>query len=605
MGPWIETLFERARARRLDRIAATYAVGGWLLVQAASIALPAFDAPPWALRWLIVASVVGFPLALIAGWTLNRDRGDAATAAPLKGREAVFLGLIALVAVLSLGELALHWSGAASVAEPLQAESGAPPRSVAVLPFDNLGGDPKDKYFSEGVSDELIGLLARNPALRVVARTSSFFFEGKEQDIRVIAQKLNVRSVLEGSVRQDGDRVRIEASLVNAADGYQLWSQSYDRSLSDILAVQSDIAQSIADALAPRLAGDNAQPHVPKPAQIDPDIYRDYLQAQVYFDQRLTEHQTPASRDAVERAVALFRKVAAAAPDFADGQAALALALPYIEHGNEYDAQIRQAIARALAIDPENPAALTAAMEFAQDNRDWGAVIRSATILRQTGQHTAIGAQGLADAYDGFNFPEAALAENREWTRLDPFSYPAWQGVARDNFELARFADAVSASDEALALHPGDPVMLEYKCVSLAYLKRIAEARAALASLSAPGIPAQLATHCSFFNLLNSEGAGPAIAFAEAVLRQDPRKIGEPGDLGFMLSHAGANDLAMDSYEKALQDGSFAFGFYPGRSTPPAFLQTPRWIALTQTPTFRAWSDARERARRAWSFPAP
>ena len=296
MVRWTEALFEQARARRLDRIAAAYAVGGWLLVQAASIALPAFDAPAWALRWLIVASIVGFPLALIGGWTLNRDRGAAG--APLKGREAVFLGLIALVAVLSLGELALHWSGAAPVL-PLQAGSDAPPRSVAVLPFDNLGGDPKDRYFSEGVSDELIGLLARNPALRVAARTSSFFFEGKEQDIRVIAQKLNVRSVLEGSVRQDGDRVRIEVSLVNATDGYQLWSQSYDRSLSDILAVQAEIAQSIATALAPQLTGESARPHIPKPAQIDPDVYRNYLQGQVYFDQRLTEGQTPTSRDAL------------------------------------------------------------------------------------------------------------------------------------------------------------------------------------------------------------------------------------------------------------------------------------------------------------------
>ena len=292
----------------------------------------------------------------------------------------------------------------------------------------------------------------------------------------------------------------------------------------------------------------------------------------------------------------------AAAPDFADGQAALASALLYVDVDQ---AQIRDAIARALAIDPENPGALTAAIDLAQNGQDWGAVIRNATILRRTAQHTALGAQGLASAYDGFDFSEAALAENREWARLDPFSNPAWQGVARDNFVLARFADAVMASDEALALHPGDPVTLQYKCVSLAFLKRLAEARAVLASLSAPGIPAALATHCKFFILLSSEGAMPAIAFAEDVLKHDPKKIGNPGDLGFMLSHAGADDRAMDSYEKALRAGDFVFGFYPGRSTPPAFLRTPRWIALTETPAFRAWSNARETARRAWSFPAP
>ncbi|HEY4123581.1 MAG TPA: hypothetical protein VGM36_03145 [Rhizomicrobium sp.] len=594
MGAWIERWLEQIRARQLDRIAATYAVVGWLLVQAASIALPAFDAPPWSLRWLIVATIVGFPLALIAGWLLNKDEAREGVRPSLKGREAIFLGLIGLVAVLSLGELALHWSSAPR--EAAEQTLTASPRSVAVLPFDNMSGDPRQRYFSEGISSELIGLLARNPALHVAARTSSFFFEGKEQDIRAIAEKLNVRAVLEGSVQSDGSHLHIEASLVNAADGYQLWSQSYDRSLSDILAVQADIARAIAKALAPALTGTPVKSRIPEPAQIDPAIYRDYLQAQFYFDQRLSEGQTPTSRDALNRAVTLFRKVAAAAPDFADGQASLANALHTIEDSTELDDEIHRALKRALAIDPENPQALVVGIEIAGEKWDWDGVIRNAVTLKRTAARTAIGAQGLATASFDFNLPEGTDYA-REWARLDPFSYAAWASVTNGDFADARFEDAIAAANEALVLHPDDPVTKEYKCVSLASLNRIAEAKAVADALSKPGIPIPLQTHCQFFVILHSAGPKAAVAFVNAVLAHNPADAGDVADVGFMLSHTAAVDQAMDWYDRALTPQHWGFNFYPGKTAPQTFLDNPRWIALTQQPQYRAWMAAREKAK--------
>jgi TolB-like protein/Flp pilus assembly protein TadD len=592
MESWIEARLSWIRVRQLDRLAAAYAVGGWLLVQAASIALPAFDAPGWALRWLIVATVVGFPFALTVGAVLNKGTDGRALA--VGGREAIFLAVVGLVAVLTLGELAWHWSATSSATGPAS-DLSAPPGSVAVLPFDNMSDDPRERYFSEGISDELIGLLARNPSLRVAARTSSFFFEGKSQDIRSIAQKLNVRSILEGSVRQDGTRVRIEASLVNAADGYQLWSQSYDRSLRDILTVQAEIAQSIAQALAPTLTGKPSVPRLPKPTQLDPQVYRDYLQAQFYFDQRLTEGQTPASRSALEQAVMLFRKVAAVAPDFADGQASLARALIYVEKDSELDDEIGQALRRALTLDPDNPQALLVAIETAEGRWDWDGVIKNAALLKRSSEHTAVGAQGLADVYAAFAVTDKALDKYREWARLDPYSNAAWQGVARSYFVQARYADAVNAANEALALHPDDPVTLEYKCVSLANLKRLPEAKAVLTLLSAPGVPVPLTTHCKFFVTLNSDGPDRAIAVVNDVLEHDPGNAGPTGDVGFMLSHAGAFDQAMDWYEKSFVNKDFVFGFYPGQSTPAAFVTTPRWIALTQRPEYQRWLAARAR----------
>ncbi len=591
MGSWIEARLSWMRVRQLDRLAAAYAVGGWLIVQAASIALPAFDAPGWSLRWLIVATVVGFPVALIAGAIVNKGTGGQSVS--LGGREATFLAVVGLVAVLTLGELAWHWSSMSSTASI--AEVSAPPGSIAVLPFDNMSADPRERYFSEGISDELISLLARNPALRVAARTSSFLFEGGSQDIRSIATKLNVRSILEGSVRQDGGRVRIEASLVDATNGYQLWSQTYDRSLRDILMVQAEIAQSIAQALAPTLTGRPSKPFVPKPTPLDPQIYRDYLQAQFYFDQRLSEGQTPASQMALDQAVSLFRKVAAAAPDFADGQASLADALNWVEKDTELDADIHQALERALMLDPENPQALLVALDSADAQWDWDKFIATAAILKRTSEHTAVGVQGLASVYDVFGITDKALSYYREWTRLDPFSKLAWQGVARTYFVQARYTEALRASDEALALHPDDPVPKEYKCVSLSYLKRFDEAKAMLDQLSVPGVPHRLATHCRFFLTLNSSGPQAAIAVVNTVLEHDPADAGPPGDVGFMLSHSGPFDQAMDWYEKSFANRDFGYGFFPGASAPAAFLKFPRWIALTEQPEYQRWSAARAR----------
>jgi TolB-like protein len=596
MGAWIERWLEQIRVRQLDRIAAAYAVVGWLLVQAASIALPAFDAPAWSLRWLIVATIVGFPLALTAGWLLNKGEAREGERPSIKSREAIFLTLIGLVALLSLGELAWHWSSAAPVT-PIEA-STAPAGSVAVLPLDNMSADSRQKYFSEGISAELINLLARNPALHVTARTSAFFFEGKSLDIRQIARKLNVRSILEGSVSTDAGHVHIDVALVNAADGYQLWSQSYNRSLSDILAVQSEIAASIAKALAPTLTGIHPKPQIPKPIQIDPAVYRDYLQAQFYFDQRASEGRTPTSDAAVAAALALFRKVTAAAPDFADAQAGLAHALLFTEKDRKLEPQIQQALQRALALDPQNPEALTVAIN---DTKDLDAVIKYAVILKRSGVRTAVGAEGLGDAYDAFALLDDAAAQYRHWAAFDPFSADAWRNVVNVTFANARYADTVKASDQALALHPNDPAVLEYRCVSLTYLKRIAEAKAALAIISQPGIPKPLATHCHFFILLNGEGDKAAIKFVNSVLAHDPKDAGYIADAGFMLSHTSAIDEAVAYYEKSLRAGQFYFGFYPGKSAPPAFLNSPRWIAFTRDPKYRAWAAARERAKAALS----
>jgi len=295
----MERILQLARQRKLDRVGAGYAVVAWLVVQGASIALPAFDAAPWVMRWIIVASIAGFPLALALAWHLRADE----TASPTRSRGVrrwVLPGIMAFVFLALLAQLAIYWSRGAS----LIASSGTTTTaqaSVAVLPFANLSGDPAKRYFSDGIADQLITELSRRKNLRVAARTSSFSFGGGNADIKTIARALNVAAVVEGSVREDGNRVRIVAELISASDGFQIWSDSYDRDLTNILALQDDIARAISAALSHKLTGQSdadPAPRVRPAPKLDPDVYRDYLQGQFYFAQR--------SEEGIKRAIDLF-----------------------------------------------------------------------------------------------------------------------------------------------------------------------------------------------------------------------------------------------------------------------------------------------------------
>src|SRR3954468_21399157 len=281
----MEQLLELARERKLDRVGATYAVAAWLLVQAASIAPPAFGPPAWVLRWLIVAAMAGFPLVLAGAWVKFSRAPMAAAPRPFDRKDWLLTGLIGLVAVLLLVQLALgfSWRSTRSASQPMPQQAVS---SVAVLPFANLSGDPSKAYFSDGIADQLISELARTPSLRVAARTSSFAFRGKDVDIKAIAKALNVRSVLEGSVREDGTRVRIAAELVDASNGFQIWSETYDRDLTNILALQDEIAGAIARALSKRFWGRVAATRPVDRVRIDPEAYKFYLQGQFYLAQR-------------------------------------------------------------------------------------------------------------------------------------------------------------------------------------------------------------------------------------------------------------------------------------------------------------------------------
>ena len=278
----------------------------WVGVQAASIALPAFDAPAWVLRVVILLFAIGFPLALLLAWALElTPQGPKFTAGKVGNQRMAWLaaGLTALaLAWFYYGQPALRSRDVAPVDE----------RSIAVLPFANISGKADEDYFSDGMTEELLNVLAKVPQLKVVARTSVFQFKGKGGDIREIGRKLGVTNIVEGSVRRDGPQVRITAQLVRVADGFHVWSQGYDRELKGVFALQDEIAQRIGDAL--KLSLGVAAPIAAR-TPIDPEAYDEYLKGRALLRQR---NDLPA-------AIAHFKKAVAKAPEFAAGWSSLSL----------------------------------------------------------------------------------------------------------------------------------------------------------------------------------------------------------------------------------------------------------------------------------------
>ena len=248
------SLLQTLRSRKLAQWLLAYAAGAWVLLQVLSLLMGAYHWPDGVLRIAIGISVVGFFLTLVLAWYHGERGMQRATRT-----EIILLAAIALIGgiAISLGEEKTAPAAKVRTAAVASTPGVSPPstagrvsaNSIAVLPFVNMSSNADNEFFSDGLSEEILNSLARIQGIQVVGRTSSFQFKGKNEDLRGIGEKLGVANVLEGSVRREGERARITAQLIRASDGYHLWSETYDRTLQDTLAVQLDIAEKVAAAL--------------------------------------------------------------------------------------------------------------------------------------------------------------------------------------------------------------------------------------------------------------------------------------------------------------------------------------------------------------------
>jgi serine/threonine-protein kinase len=308
--------FEELKRRNVYKVAITYAVVAWLLIQAASILLPTFEAPSWVMKVFVVFLAFGFVISVIISWAfeatpegLKRTENIPTDAVLPTWNPRKFATFVVGVALLAAGLFAyqlLHTRGTpiAQKNQPVAISR----KSIAVLPLLNESGDPKDEYFSDGLSEELIAALAQIKDLKVIGRSSSFRFKDRKEETKSIGEKLGVATLLEGTVRKQGERVRIVAELINAADGIELWTRTFDRELKDIFAVQTEIAKAVAASLELTLLGakDTAAPSA---STSSVEAHNAYLQGHFYFQRR--------NVDDYRKAVAFFDEAIRLDPNYA------------------------------------------------------------------------------------------------------------------------------------------------------------------------------------------------------------------------------------------------------------------------------------------------
>lgn len=451
------SMIAELRRRKVFRVGAAYLVVAWLAVQAASIGFPAFDAPAAALRLFILVASLGFPVALVAAWvfvlTPHGVKFDPAT----RGTKRL-VGAALVLVVLTLGwyfrglpafrEHDAAGTGPAAVVAPSIPHDA----SIAVLPFVNMSSDKEQEFFSDGLSEELLNVLAQVPQLRVIARTSSFSFKGKNVDVATIARALNVAHVLEGSVRKSGDTLRITVQLIRAADSSHLWSRTYDREATDAFKVQDDIAAAVVSALKVQL--------LPRQQLTNPHRSRNYDAYVQYLEGNRFNNQ--ANPEAYRRAVKAYRRAVALDPDYAAAYAALGYAEVFTADDMTDMKDAEAAYARGLA-------AAQKAIELAPDLADGYAArgwMRSNFIWDWDGAKADLDKALVLDPNDATiqrrygqlvgslgQLPEA-VAAMRKAIRLDPLSAPAWSNLGYYLLASGKLPEARQALERTLDLNP-------------------------------------------------------------------------------------------------------------------------------------------------------
>jgi TolB-like protein len=252
------SFFSELQRRNVFRVTAAYAIVGWLIAQIADLGLESFGAPDWVMKTLLLLLIIGLPVAIVLSWAFEmtsegvRRETDAADALPVVPKSGRKLDLI-IIACLAIALAYFVYES--------REDAGAGSRivvdkSIAVLPFINIGGNTEDDYLSDGLAETLLHLLAQVEEIQVAARTSAFKFKNTNEDVRIIGEQLGVATVLEGSIQRSGEKIRITAQLINVDDGFHLWSANFDRTINDIFVVQDEIAKSVVAALQVTLLGD-------------------------------------------------------------------------------------------------------------------------------------------------------------------------------------------------------------------------------------------------------------------------------------------------------------------------------------------------------------
>src|SRR5947208_1204708 len=417
--------FAELKRRNVFRAAAFYAASAWLLVQIATQVFPFFHIAEWVVRWIVVAAAIGFPFAMMFSWLyewtphgLQRESevapNESVTREPGKKLDRWIIAILVLAVVLLLtNQFVLHRDEKRDDIAPV-AEISA--KSIAVLPFDNLSRDPDNAYFAEGVQDEILTRLAKVADLKVISRTSTQHFKSAPENLPQIAKQLGVTNILEGSVQKAADQVRVNVQLINAITDAHVWADTYDRKLTDIFAVESEIAKNIAETLQARLSG-SEKTSIAKTPTVNPEAYELYLKGRFFWNKRTGTD--------LRKAIDYFNQAIAKDPNYA---------LAYVGLADSYLLLSSYAAVSPAESLPPARSALKKALELDDS---------------------------LAEAHASFGLLTTleldlhrALDELKRAVELKPNYATAHHWLALAHLTLAQFDSAISEAKRAIELDP-------------------------------------------------------------------------------------------------------------------------------------------------------
>ena len=519
------------RRRNVFRVAAAYLVVGWLLTEVLTTILPTLGAPEWAARAVILIFAFGFIPAVILSWFyeitpegIQRDHevdpDDPGTRRVARSIEKATIAT-AVILIVFIGLFSARYTADDSA----ELDTSIVDTSVAVLPFVNMSDDTDNEYFSDGLTETLLHMLAQIPDLKVAARTSSFAFKGQNKSIQEIARSLEVAHVLEGSVQRAGDRVRVTAQLIRASDGFHIWSEVYDRTLDDIFGIQDEIAAKVGSALSASLLGDDVETQLAGVTTYDADAYDLYLQAR--------KARAKYSYGGLQEAEDLLKGALLIDPDFTDAK--IELATSYIHQWETGLMDQRQALAEIIAMADQ-----------ALDQRPDDPVAKALSIYAKA---VSLASQGDEDALsDLVNELETIVA--RAPSELEPRLL-----LVRAYKNVKRLEDALPVLEGALSLDPFNPALHYELGTALMELERTDEARASLErSLELEPSQPNAYTNLGVLSLQEGDGVGYVSHFLKAVA-VDPRDHELPAILAMFLYQLGIVEVADEFRERVLALG--------------------------------------------------
>jgi TolB-like protein/Tfp pilus assembly protein PilF len=584
------SFFNELKRRNVFKVAIAYVIVAWLIAQVLQLVFESFGTPEWVMKTVLVLLATGLPIAIFFAWAFEMtpeglkreyevDRSQSITPQTGKKLNNIIFAVMAVALVYfaydkfvisedrqtaaiesAVEEVTSRVLPGEVVAKGVDSESDY---SIAVLPFVNMSDDASNEYFSDGLSEELLNLLAKIPELRVAARTSSFSLKGKELQISEVGEILKVKHVLEGSVRKAGNQVRITAQLINVEDGYHLWSETYDRSLENIFAIQDEIASEVATQLKITLLG-----AAPKMRATDPQAYALYLQARQMQRQRTAAGYTQALR--------LLQQALAVDPFNIEAWDMLAgvyigqtnLGLRSIDEGYTL---AREATNKALAIDPDYAPAHAGLSVIALDNDiDMAASARHLERALQLEPGNAFIIRTAANFSAALGRVDEAIALAEFELERDPVNPTSHAMLANNYIVAGRWDEAIEAFKTALALSPGMG-NVSYG-IGVAMLMSGQPQKALEAMQQENSVWGQIGLTMAYHALGRDQDSDAALAQLIEQYQQD-----WAFNIAYVLAYRGEVDRAFEWLDKAVENKDAGLSEIPGHPFFTNLLDDARW----------------------------